>query len=178
MDYPRLLLDFSAIGTPHSFWNSITRVGSQDSKKAPCLQHSAHRYIHALLSRKITGNGDNTRVETRLGLYMMYGMIAHVPINMGCVIAELITSQGQNPKLGASFIRPYITYLVRGMDTLDCVQSMELIRGTIPLGLLTLCAIKIVEHWGQEFILARHLKSDEEKKHEGEPHTPPFTHPG
>ena len=109
---------------------------------------------------------------------MMYSMITHYPINLGHVIAELIASPGQNSKPSTIFARSYITYLVRGMDALNRVQSMERVGGIITLGLSTLCAIGIVERRGQEFTLARHPKCTEEEKHEEKPHTPMTTPPG
>ena len=78
-------------------------------------------------------------------------------------MAELIARQGQNPKLGTIFAGPYITHLVRGMNFLDSVRSMERIGSSRPLWLATFLAIGIVEHYGQEFIPTRYPENDPEE---------------
>ena len=59
------------------------------------------------------------------------------------------------------------------MSLLDRVQSMERVRSSQPLGLVTLRAIGIVACQEQDFILAMLPKSDpeviEEKKHDEQP---------
>lgn len=104
---------------------------------------------------------------------MLYSMAEHTLVNLAHLVAEPIIHQGQHPWLGHILVRPYITCLVRGMNTLNHICSMERVRGVTLLGLQTLFSIGMIIHRGEDYVLVNLLDSDDEEDEPGDKcHTP------
>lgn len=156
-----LPIDFPARMTHTRFWNLISGFRSNESKKASRLLKPEHRYIQGLFSHGIAGRNDSTGEITRADLLMLYSTTERYPINLGRLCADLLVRQGTYARLGAIFAGPYVTRLMRGMGLIARIAGMQVVGGTTPLGLATLCAMGLVDQRGDGYTLIRHSVTGE-----------------
>lgn len=83
------------------------------------------RYIHFLLSHTLTGRGDSTSVVSLRDFDFLLSMVDCFHMHLGYEVVVSISQQGTSPRIGALFVDPYITWLVRH---LGAVQGTDLMR--------------------------------------------------
>jgi len=91
-DYEQLPTDYPGSLTPQRVYRAL--CGGREYKpgisKASCLTHTAHRYVHAILSRSVSGRGDSTGVLSRHELLYLHSMVQRVPLHHGHIVAEYL----------------------------------------------------------------------------------------
>lgn len=125
------------------------------------------------MSHSLRGRADSTRVVSRMDLLIMYSMINSYAVNLTYVVVECISHHNQHPPVGAIFAGPCITRLVRGMNALGCIRSMERVGGAIPLGIQTLRAIGLLKCCGGIYSLTGQEESSSSDSKAGPRSIPP-----
>lgn len=96
----------------------------------------------------------------------MFGIVEQHPIHLGHLVAEAFLRQGQRTKLGAIFVGPYMTRLIRCMGLLKCTRGMTMVGDVAALGPATLRVIGLVERKDGSYIFMRHLATGESSQRE------------
>ena len=145
-DYQELWTDFPPDVTPGQIYHDLcgdSHYVAGQSKGSSLTRH-AHRYIHAILSRSITGRGDGTGALSRTDLLYLYSMTQGVPLHLGHVVADFFRHQSQYLRTGALFVGPYVTRLMFQMRLMLSVRGKERVSTPTPLGLVTLRLMGVV----------------------------------
>lgn len=79
------------------------------SSKTTLLCSLSYKYIHVILSKLVTGKGDNTSVLSQLDLLYLFSMIQSEPIQLGYAVADYLHHYSQYLCVEELFVRPYIT---------------------------------------------------------------------
>jgi len=123
-------------------WRRIGKTKEYDPRqtKATSLVSPAVRYMHYMLSHTITGRGDSTGVVSLRELDMLMSMVDGFHLHLGFEVAYYIHRQGTNPRIGAIFVGPYITRIIRSMGLLPCdiISGLRAIGGVLPVTIETL----------------------------------------
>jgi len=87
-EYEQLPTDYPGIVTPLRVYRALCGQGQYEPRvsKATCLTRSAHRYIHAVMSRSISGRGDSTGVLNRQELLYLHSMVRRKPLHLGHIL--------------------------------------------------------------------------------------------
>lgn len=100
---------------PRLFWGCILTYAAP--QRISALGHPAFRYLHALLSRLLTGRGDNARVINLRELYFLWSIVAWELIHISHTLACQRHHQAQYPRLNYFFLSIYHTFGTRiGLD--------------------------------------------------------------
>ncbi len=91
-EYRQLPTDYPGTLTPQQVFGILCGEGQYQSgaSQASCLVRPAHRYLHAIFSRSVSGRGDSTGVLSRQELLYLYSMVQGVPIHLGHIVADYI----------------------------------------------------------------------------------------
>lgn len=98
-----------------TFWGCILTYAAP--QRISALGRPAFRYLHALLSRLLTGRGDNARVINLRELYFLWSMVGWELIHISHTLACQRHHQVQYPRLNYFFRSIYHTFGTRiGLD--------------------------------------------------------------
>ncbi|WP_375645352.1 hypothetical protein, partial [Bartonella sp. CL5QHWL] len=139
-EYENLPADYPVTLTPQRAYRAVCGLGQYEPvvSKATSLSLPSNRYIHAILTRSVSGRGDSTGLLNRQDLLYLYSMVKNVPLHLGYVLAEYLRHQGQYARVGVIFAGPFITRLLIGMGLRDGVRRAEKTVTPAPITLETL----------------------------------------
>ncbi|KAJ0985422.1 hypothetical protein J5N97_003778 [Dioscorea zingiberensis] len=133
--------------------NWVQLGGCHENHKASLMFNPVHRFIHALVSRSISGRDDSTGVVTVTDLFILYSILERVPIHLGYVFVDYLVHQGTHTRLRTITAGPYITCLIIGMGLEEKTEDMERLQLLAALGMSTLCQMGRVRHAGGRYRL-------------------------
>lgn len=128
-------------------WRRLNTDPTYDPRqmKATTLRFPAPRHIHFILSHTLIGRGDSTRVVSHRDFDFLLSMTDGFHLHLGYEVAGSISHQGAIPRIGALFVGPYISRLIRYMRILEGNDRMRLVGSVTPMTLETLRSMGMLQ---------------------------------
>lgn len=81
------------------------------------------------------GHGDSTNIISLQDFDFLLSMVDGLYMHLGYEVAVSISHQEADPRIGALFVSPYITHLVRHLGALQETNRMRVVGGMAPMSL-------------------------------------------
>lgn len=100
--------------------------------RSPALQH-----IHYMFSYTLSGCDDSTRIVSHRDFDFLLSMVDGFYLYLCYEVVVSISHQGISPCIGALFVGPYITHVIRHMALLPGTNRIRIVGGFAAMVLKT-----------------------------------------
>lgn len=128
-------------------WRQLSTNPTYDPcrTKATTLRSPTLKYIHFILSHTLTRRNDSIGVISCGDFNFLLNMIDGFYLHLGYEVAVSILHQGTDPRIGALFVGPYITHLIRCMGILKGADRLRVVGGVGAMTLETLSSMGMLQ---------------------------------
>lgn len=125
---------------------STAPVYDSHRTKATTLRSLALWYIHCILSHTLTECGDSTGVVSYRDFDFLLSIVDEFHLHISYEVAISIAHHGTNPCIGALFVGPYITGVIRYVDLFNGTNRIRIVGGFAAMSRETLRSMGMLQH--------------------------------